>query len=156
MNEKFVPLDYVNTLVYDLEKAFWDERGRGCRFRMMHVGRGIYESDCIPRFSSDELENLLDVVKTVLVEKQIVGDVDFLKDEQTLRVQVKGCQHIPVEEKMIAKGIEPFTCIPANLIIMAIEDRLNRQVELAEIKIENGVCQLLLVIFDRPARITHE
>jgi len=29
MNKKTIPLDYANDLMYDLEKALWDERGRG-------------------------------------------------------------------------------------------------------------------------------
>ena len=49
---------------------------------------------------------------------------------------------------MLAKGVEPFTCIPANLIVLAIEEKLDRPVELAEIKVEEGACQLLLVVFE--------
>ena len=50
---------------------------------------------------------------------------------------------------MLAKGIEPFTCIPANLIVLAIEEKLDIPVELAEIKMEEGVCKLLLVLFEK-------
>jgi hypothetical protein len=50
---------------------------------------------------------------------------------------------------MVAHGIEPFTCVPANLIVLAVEDKLDRPVELAEIKLEEGACQLLLVVFDQ-------
>jgi len=38
MSDKAISHEYLNGLVFDLEKAFWDERGRGCRFRMMEVG----------------------------------------------------------------------------------------------------------------------
>ncbi len=46
-------------------------------------------------------------------------------------------------------GIEPFTCVPANLIVLAIEEKLDSPVEMAEIKLEDGACQLLLVLFDK-------
>jgi hypothetical protein len=49
---------------------------------------------------------------------------------------------------MVAKGIEPFTCIPANLVVLAIEELLDRPVELAEIKIEDGACHMLLALFE--------
>jgi hypothetical protein len=62
---------------------------------------------------------------------------------------VEGCIHRPVEDRMIAHGIEPFTCLPANLIVLAIEEKLDRPVELAEIKLVEGACQLLLVIFEK-------
>jgi hypothetical protein len=53
-----------------------------------------------------------------------------------------------VEQGLVAKGVEPFTCIPANLVVLAIEAILDRPVELAEIKVQDGACQLLLVLFE--------
>jgi len=64
-------------------------------------------------------------------------------------VRVKGCLHRQVEDQMIAQGIEPFTCVPANLIVLAIEEKLDLPVELAEIKVVDGACELLLVIFEQ-------
>jgi hypothetical protein len=55
---------------------------------------------------------------------------------------------IACRDKLIAQGVEPFTCVPANLIALAIEDKLDRPVELAEIKVESDACQLLLVVFE--------
>ena len=62
---------------------------------------------------------------------------------------VAQCIHEPVEEGMTAHGIEPFTCVPANLIVLAVEEKLDRPVELAEIKRDESGCHLLLVLFDR-------
>ncbi len=153
MSEKAISHAYLNGLVFDLEKAFWDERGRGCRFRMMEVGREIYESDCKARIHEAEIPAIVNAVHEVLAEKGVIGSVSYAQEDLTLRVSVQACLHLPVEERMLEKGIEPFTCVPANLIIMGIEDKLNRQVELAEIKCENGICQLMLVVFDRPASV---
>ncbi len=153
MNKKNISLDYVNGLVFDLEKAFWDERGKGARFRMTHVGREIYKTQCSPLINEPDIDHILSVVKKVLVDNGILADIEFTREDQTLRITMKGCLHLPVEEKMISMGIEPFTCVPANLIVMAIEDKINRQAEIAEIKTEGGVCQLLIVLFDRPAKI---
>ena len=50
---------------------------------------------------------------------------------------------------MLARDIEPFTCVPANLIVLAIEEKLDLPVELAEIKLVDGACELLLVIFEQ-------
>ena len=50
---------------------------------------------------------------------------------------------------MLDHGVEPFTCIPANLMALGIEQKLDRPVELAEIKVEEGGCALLLVVFDK-------
>jgi hypothetical protein len=150
MNKKTVPLDYTNSLIFDLQKAFWDERGRGARFRMTLVGREIYESQVKPLIKEKDSDHILSVIEKTLIENGIVAEINYSKEDQTLRITVKGCLHLPVEERMAAYGIEPFTCIPANLFVMAIEEQLDRQVEIAEIKSDQGLCELLLVIFDRP------
>jgi hypothetical protein len=149
MNENLVPLEYVNNLMYELEKAFWDERGKGARFRMTKVGYQYFADKVRPLLQSTEIEDILNKTGGVLKNEGITADVSYNREERLLKVSVKGCIHRPVEERMHAKGIEPFTCIPANLIVLAIEDKLDIPVELAEIKVEEGACQLLLVMFEK-------
>jgi hypothetical protein len=132
MNNITIPLDYANSLIYELEKAFWDERGKGARFRMTKVGYDILEK-----------------IQEVLEGEGIIAKVSYSREDRLLKVSVKGCIHRQVEENMLAKGIEPFTCVPANLIVLAIEEKLDIPVELAEIKMEEGACQLLLILFDK-------
>jgi hypothetical protein len=149
MNNETVSLDYANSLVYELEKAFWDERGRGARFRMTMVGREYFRDKCLPLLRSSDLDDILRTIEDVLQHEGIAGKASYNREDRLLRVRVEGCVHWQVEEKMIAHGIEPFTCVPANLIVLAIEEKLDRPVELAEIKPEDGTCQLLLVVFDQ-------
>jgi hypothetical protein len=148
MNNKLIPLDYVNNLMFELEKAFWDERGRGARFRMTTVGREFFKDKVLPLIQSPELDHILKTVQEVLQSEGITGSVSYDQEGRLLRVRVEGCLHRQVEEKMIARGIEPFTCVPANMIALAIEEKLDRPVELAEIKMVEGACQLLIVLFD--------
>ena len=143
-----ISLDYANSLMYEMQKAFWDERGKGARFRMTTVGREFYKAEVLPLLNTTEIGKIIEVVESVLKEKGIASQVSYNQEDRLLRVSVKGCIHRPVEEKMVAKGVEPFTCIPANLIVLAIEEKLDRPVELAEIKVEEGACQLLLVVFE--------
>ena len=149
MNTRTIPLDYANGLMYELEKAFWDERGRGARFRMTTVGREYLEDKCLPLLQSSELGHILHTIEDVLQREGIAGKVSYNREDRLLRVRVEGCVHRQVEEKMMARGIEPFTCVPANLIVLAIEEKMDRPVELAEIKLEDGACLLLLVVFDQ-------
>ena len=149
MNNKTIPLDYANSLMYDLEKAFWDERGRGARFRTTTVGREYFKDKCLPLIQSSELDHILHTIENALRREGIAGKVSYDSEDRLLRVRVEGCVHRQVEEKMMARGVEPFTCVPANLIVLAIEEKLDRPVELAEIKVEEGACQLLLIVFDQ-------
>ena len=149
MNNKSIPLDYVNDLMYELEKAFWDERGKGARFRMTTIGQEYFNEKVLPILESSEIEKILPKIEEVLKSEGIAAQLSYSKEDRLLRVQIKGCIHRSVEERMIAKGIEPFTCVPANLIVLAIEHKLDIPVELAEIKVEEGICQLLLVLFEK-------
>jgi len=148
-SKKTIPLDYVNGLMYELEKAFWDERGRGARFRMTTVGRAYYQDQVRPLLDSTEVDAILATVRDVLQKDGITGQVSYDRDGRLLRVTVKGCIHQQVEERMISRGIEPFTCVPANLIVLSIEEKLDRPAELAEIKVDQDGCHLLLVLFDQ-------
>lgn len=148
MNEKKISLDYANSLVYDLEKAFWDERGLGAKFRTTQVGQAYFTDKFLPLIESAELDHILQVIQDVLQEEGIAASVSYDKEDRLLRVRVEGCVHRQVEERMLALDIEPFTCIPANLIVLAIEEKLDRPVELAEVKLVDGACQLLLVLFE--------
>ena len=148
MSSQGVSLDYVNSIVYDLEKAFWDERGKGARFRTTTVGRDYFLDKCLPKIKTREVEPIIEVVEQVLREEGIVKAVSHELDGKLLRLSVQGCLHEAVEQRLVDKGVEPFTCVPANLVVLAIEETLDRPVELAEIKVEAGECHMLLALFE--------
>ena len=149
MTNYTIPLDYTNSLLYEMEKAFWDERGKGARFRMTTIGREYFVEKCLPRLESVEVEHILDTIGTVIRKDGIAAQVSYSREERLLKVRVEGCLHRPVEERMLACGIEPFVCMPANLVVLAIEEKLDRPAELAEIRLEDGACQVLIVLFDQ-------
>jgi hypothetical protein len=152
MKKKTIPQDYVNNVIYDLQKAFWDERGRGARFRTTTVGREYFLEKCLSLIQSPDLDHILQTINEVVKDEDIAGATSYSIEDRILRIRVEGCIHLEVEEKLISLGVEPFTCVPANLIVLAIEEKLDRPVELAEVKIEDGACNIQLVLFDeRPS-----
>ncbi len=152
MSDKSISQDYANDLMFDLEKAFWDERGLGARFRTTTVGREHFQSKVLPQIKSSEIPDMIRTIECALQGEGVIASVAAEEDGRLLRVRVQGCVHRVVEERMSQLDIPPLTCVPANLIALAIEAKLNRPVELAEIKMEDGACSLLLVLFDqRPA-----
>jgi hypothetical protein len=149
MNNKMMPQDYANDIIFELEKAFWDERGKGARFRVTMVGRKFFETECLPRLQSTEIDDMIRVVEGMLQEKGIAGSVSSARDGRLLRVRIEGCVHRAVEDRLVAQQTRPFTCVPANLIVLAIEEKLDRPAELAEIKLEDGACNIVIVLFDK-------
>jgi hypothetical protein len=85
----------------------------------------------------------------VLKENGIVGGMSVEIDGRLLRVRIEGCVHRPVEDRLVAMETKPFACLPANMITLAIDSKLNRPSELAEIKLVDGACQILIVLFDK-------
>jgi len=116
------------------------------------VGRDYFLDKCLPKIEGREVEPIVEVIEQVLRDEGLVAGISHEADGRMLRLQVQGCLHTEVEQRMLAKGVEPFTCIPANLVVLAIEEVLDLPVELAEIKVEDGTCHLLLVVFEsRPS-----
>jgi hypothetical protein len=53
MNNKTISQDYANDLIFELEKAFWDERARSA-FPVTMAGREFSEQ-CLPGSSQPRL-----------------------------------------------------------------------------------------------------
>ena len=149
MNDKTISQEYANGLIFELEKAFWDERGKGARFRVTTVGREFFKANCLPHLQSTEIDDMIRVVESALKDKGIVSQVSATRDGRLLRVRIEGCVHRVIEDRLVAQETKPFTCVPANLIVLAIEEKLDRPAELAEIKLEEGACHVLIVLFDQ-------
>jgi len=113
------------------------------------VGREFFKAECLPRLQSTEIEDMIRAVEGALKDKGIVSRVSATRDGRLLRVCIEGCMHRSVEDRLVAQETKPFTCVPANLIVLAVEEKLDRPAELAEIKLEDGVCQVLIVLFDQ-------
>jgi hypothetical protein len=149
MNDNTISQDYANNLIFELEKAFWDERGKGARFRVTTVGREFFRTECLPRLHSNDVDDMIRVVESALKEKGIVSQVTATRDGRLLRVRIVGCAHRAVEDRLVSQEHKPFTCIPANLIVLAIEEKLDRPAELAEIGLDDGACHVLIALFDQ-------
>ena len=149
MNRETTSKDYANDMIFELEKAFWDERGKGARFRLTALGRDFFKTKCLPKLQSTEIDDMVRTIEDVLKENRIVGGMSIEIDGRLLRVRIEGCVHRPVEDRLLAQETKPFACMPANMITLAIDSKLNRPSELAEIKLAEGACQILIVLFDK-------
>jgi hypothetical protein len=151
MSNETISKDYANDMIFELEKAFWDERGKGARFRLTTLGRDFFRTKCSPKIQSTEIADMVKTIEGVLKESGIIGGMSVTIDGRLLRVRIEGCAHRPVEERMASKETQPFVCLPANMVVMAVYDKLNRQAELAEIKLADDACEVLIVLFDKKA-----
>jgi len=149
MNKDMISRDYANDMIFELEKAFWDERGKGARFRLTTLGRDFFRNKCLPKIQSTEMTDMVAAIEGVLKENGIIDGMSVTIDGRMLRVRIEGCTHRPVEDRMMAHETKPFACLPANMIVLAVDEKLNRPAELAEIKLVDGACEVLIVLFDK-------
>jgi hypothetical protein len=149
MSGRQISHEYANSIMYDLQKAFWDERGKGARFRMTTVGREYFKDKGLSQVKASSVTEIANAIGKILKDEGIVASLTPEQDDRLLRIHIEGCLHHEIEQRLVVKGVEPFTCVPANLVVMAIEEAMDRPVELAEIKVGDGSCELLLVLFDR-------
>ena len=149
MNKEMISREYANDMIFELEKAFWDERGKGARFRLTTLGRDFFRTKCLPKIQSTEMADMVAVIEGVLKENGIIDGMSVTIDGRLLRVRIEGCTHRPVEDRMMAHETKPFACLPANMIVLAVDEKLNRPAELAEIKLVDGACEILIVLFDK-------
>jgi hypothetical protein len=149
MNKDMISRDYANDMIFELEKAFWDERGKGARFRLTTLGRDFFRTKCLPKIQSTEMADMVAVIEGVLKENGIIDGMSVQIDGRLLRVRIEGCTHRPVEDRMMAHETKPFACLPANMIVLAVDEKLNRPAELAEIKLVDSACEVLIVLFDK-------
>lgn len=149
MNSETISKDYANDMIFELEKAFWDERGKGARFRLTTLGRDFFRTKCLPKIQSTEIPDMVKVIEEVLKVNGIINGMSVTIDGRLLRVRIEGCAHRPVEERMLAHDTKPFACLPCNMIVLAVDEVLNRPAELAEIKLADGACEALIVLFEK-------
>jgi hypothetical protein len=149
MNEQTISKDYANDMIFELQKAFWDERGKGAKFRLTTVGRDFFNTRCLPLISSQEIPDMAAAIEKGLKEAGIVGALSVTIDGRLVRVRIEGCVHRAVEDRLASFDTKPIACLPANMITLAVDKVLNRPSEIAEIKLADGACEVLVVLFDK-------
>lgn len=143
-------IEYLNDILADILKSFWDERGRGARYRTTLAGvdrfSGLNYTEQLPK----DVSGVVQLVKSYLEDQGIVTNILIAQSEdftQVLEVEVYGCLHSGMENKLQDKGLEPLACPCANLIIFSIEKSLGLTTELAEVKLGSDYCKLCIVFF---------
>lgn len=148
MTRENVPSDYANSVIYEIQKAFWDERGNGARFRLTTVGREYFADRCLSRIHGESVAEIVEGIGKALAEEGIATGLSHEEEDRLVRLKIPGCRHQSVERRFIAAGAEPLMCVPANLVVLAVEAVLKRPAEIAEIKVGEEGCEVTLVLFE--------
>ncbi|MGE5483798.1 MAG: hypothetical protein ACM3X4_02135 [Ignavibacteriales bacterium] len=135
--------EYMNQVIASLEKAFYDERGRGGRYRTTLVGTGYFEP-LLEAAHGRNWRETLDSVCDSLTRSNIADRMTVEYDGQNvLLVEVSGCVHGSFHS---AEGVEPFVCPPGNAVMRVFSKAFGVHPELMSITCTGTGCRMSLVV----------
>lgn len=147
-------VDYLNDMLADTLKSFWDERGRGARYRTTLIGVRRFENLNANRLEPnfEDIPMVMQNVESYLNNHGVISKLSYKQRydfSEVIDIQIYGCLHLGMERKLFENGIkEPLACPCANLIMHLLEKSLELTAELAEIKIgDDDVCKLCIAVF---------
>jgi hypothetical protein len=127
--------EFKDNLIYESQKAFYDERGRGARYRMTTVGVSFLKKEI------GDCKDLGGVVKW-LQDNGYVQSVEMSEDNLSVTLRVKGCCLKNVTEGFRSRGKEPLSCPVANIIMHSMELNGSMPPEITPIEFEGGTCKV--------------
>lgn len=130
--------NFKDLLLFEIQKAFYDERGRGARYRLTMAGVSYLEEQL--KDKTGDLEE----VKKWLIENGFVGNVQLEEDTVSLGIKVENCCLKNITDYFISAGMQPLACPIANMFMNALEINTGLSPELLPIRMEGDVCGLTL------------
>ncbi len=131
---------FKDNLIFEAQKEFWNERGRGAKYRLTMMG--------VPFFKNNFSGNLddIDMAQAVqwLKDNEFVSDLTYEQDEISFKGKVEGCSMENVKKYFIDHDIEIMGCPIANILMYIIESKTEFSPELLPIKGKEGSCELTL------------
>jgi hypothetical protein len=147
---------YTNDLLNRFEEIFYHELSQiNARCKVELIGTDFLRDKDINGKNIDEVvQNCISEIKKGGLVKDMtskVGGKGIL-----LKLNVKGCVHLPKEAKIEADGIEPYMCPISNMILGQIIDRLNylttytARLEVNQAKAE---CTVMCAVYEDDSKI---
>jgi hypothetical protein len=130
--DRTLPQEYVDTVLFDIIREFYMQRGDGAKFRTVLVGRTFFERTLYPEviverdFQASLKKLCAELPGTGLVEELDIRvsrkDVpQYLLAGYLVEAEVKGCVHLQVEKELKATGLYTYICPVLNLIAGIME-----------------------------------
>ncbi|MCL6448799.1 MAG: hypothetical protein K6U04_11720 [Armatimonadetes bacterium] len=144
--------DYMNEVLADVVQSFYDERGRGARYRLTLVGIDYLKILLEKDFNNlNNIEEIMSLVTKFIKDKHLVEDVSWQLNEevaQYVTMKVSGCLHRKLCEKLVSRDIEILVCPIANFVMYLMENALNMTSEFASAELGDLHCSSKIVFFN--------
>ncbi len=128
----------LKKLVFDVQKEFYDERGRGARYRLTRVGVPFFEE-----MMGKDLPNM-EHIKEWLIKNKFCGDITVNEDEFSVEILVNNCCLLDIRSEWEKHKVPPLACPIANAFMYSIELDGGMAPELLPIEGQENSCKLTL------------
>jgi len=120
--------NFKDQLLFEVQKAFYDERGMGAKYRLTLTG--------VPYITAQlgKNEYTVDELKDWILENKFSEDIQTDEDELQFNANIRNA--------FADKGMQPLSCPIANMFMYAIEQINGLSPELLPIKMEEEYCGL--------------
>ena len=134
--------DFKDSLLFEIQKEFWNERGKGARYRLTLIG-----TEFIAKHVKDPADK--QEIVAFLKKEGFCSDVEISENEFTINLKVKDCAFIQVRDQFMDKQAtfvnvvidqQPLSCPIANLIMRAEEIKSGLGPELLPIERNGNEC----------------
>lgn len=123
-----------DTLLFETQKEFYDERGKGARYRMTTAG--------VSYFRKEIKDWALDKVAAYLKENGFVKDVQIQEGDVSLTLKINRCALDHITEGFRKLGKPPLYCPIANVFAYALEVGGSKPPEILPPEDEGEMCSV--------------
>ncbi len=148
-------ITYFNDMLVRFEEIFFHELSECARPKVEFIGTDFLKSKEI---EGDTIGKVLDNCVKEIKAAGLVKDMSYSIHGFgiLLKIDVKGCIHLPKEIKLEKDGVKPYLCPITNMILDRIIEILNYEaVYTAEMKIDKskGECTVKCAIYENVDKI---
>ena len=125
--------NFKDTLIFETQKQFYDERGKGARYRMTTVGVSFFKN---------EIKDLKDTqgISDWLKNNGFCQDISLTDEGIAVKMVVKGCCLKNVDAQFFRRNKQPLSCPLSNLIMHSLELNGSNPPELCSVDFEGDTC----------------
>ena len=125
--------DYKDSLIFEIQKEFWNERGKGARHRLSLVGVDILRK--ILKDPSD-INEIMELFK----KEGLCAEITMTDNEFSVVLNIKDCTFLKVRDSFMDKNQQPLSCPLGNAIMNAMDLKSGMAPELLPIVREGANC----------------
>ena len=132
---------FKDTLFFESIKEFWNERGRGAKYRLNRVGVSFFKDQI--KLGNSRVENV-EKFKKYLIDNHYCTSVESSEEEFSFSVNIHDCCLKTIRQKYEDDGMEILCCPIANMFMYIFELETQMSPELLPIQVEHDTCKLAM------------